>query len=578
MIQKKTIKLFGVAGAGKTTKCLEYINDFLKEGYIIEDICFTTFTKAGIKSMVDKLHENGIIFNQKNTNIRTMNSLTWRLAGFNDTHKLSKNEIDLFFESIKIKIEKEEEENKSESDIVLSIYDRVLNAEANFIRNLDDNILKKHIYSFFDEYNITTFDIETCLYGLISYDTWKEKNGKKTFVDSIIYCIEKKIDIPNKILFVDEAQDLSFAFSKLVDLWSKYFDRDYFVIAGDDDQTVHEWNGATPQYLVEYDNTNLVVEKLEKSYRCPSNICVFADNILKDIHYREPKSIFSNNDDGLFIYTDLTESGILNFFDRYKDKSCFFLFRTNKIKDQICDFLFSNSDIPFGKLSKDEDNKHWTSKLMKISNALNKINNKQDILKEELEKLLEVLPSRECLKRGVKVKYNKLPAGSLIKCVDFLNDTERWNSQRSLTSFNLKEDIGNNIKQRILGHVKYIKGEDLKSITKNEVYIKKLLSIDNIFKSSFDENNKLLFEHNLNFGTFHSSKGLESDYVFVFLGTSFFFRNITDSEKRCFYVACTRAKKGLLLIGCSNLTINTDTSLEDYYQNMILNFYRGNNN
>ena len=66
MSVQKTILLFGVAGSGKTTKCLDLIKDFISKGYAIDDICFTTYTKAGIASIKEKLEEANIFLPEEN--------------------------------------------------------------------------------------------------------------------------------------------------------------------------------------------------------------------------------------------------------------------------------------------------------------------------------------------------------------------------------------------------------------------------------------------------------------------------------------------------------------------------------
>lgn len=584
MITKKTIKLFGVAGAGKTTKCVEHIKSFIKDGYDIEDICFTTYTKAGIRSILDKLKQHYITIDEKKNNFRTINSLTWRLSGFEPTVIVHKSEQRVFFESINIKTESEDEQSKSEMDIILALYDRILNSEGMSLNKIDDNTVMDYINYFWIEYNVSgDIDKSQILSALIEYNKWKDRNNKKSYVDSIIYCIENKIDIPNKILIVDEAQDLSKAQTMLVDLWSKEFERDLFIIAGDDDQTVHEWNGATPNYLINYENNNMEKEILEYSYRLPKNISEFCNNILNTILYREEKIITSDKQEGIIDYLYFDDMQFLKFFLKLeadiknKGKTMYLLFRTRRIMNQIQDLLFNQTDIAYGVLGDKEQSK-WSSKFITLCNALNKIRSGKDLNIFEIEALFSVLPTDSCLVYGAKSKIKKMEdKNQIIKNIDLLNMTKLWSAQRTLEEYSAGK-LGLDIKNEMINYIKYKGGsDDIKIIKQNENYQNKLRNVNNIFVYSKDDDGRLGFVHNIELGTYHSSKGLEADNVVVFLGTSYFFKDIDDSERRCFYVACSRAKENLYFISSYNMDTNVHKDfLEVEFEVMINKTYPNN--
>jgi len=104
------------------------------------------------------------------------------------------------------------------------------------------------------------------------------------YSDALIKVVENKIDLPVKILIVDEAQDLFPSQIKVIQQWIQQSNIDLFVLSGDDDQCVHEWAGSDPKFIIETKCDEEIV--LDKSYRCPKNVCELANKILKKIDYR----------------------------------------------------------------------------------------------------------------------------------------------------------------------------------------------------------------------------------------------------------------------------------------------------
>jgi len=214
-----------------------------------------------------------------------------------------------FFSSINLSSKKEEDsDEKSEAELIVDIYSSLLNTYGKSLKNISDSDIEQY---FVDIYSLKNYEInerlsvETVISSLRLYDKWKIKNEKYDYVDSFIKVIEQKIDVPCKVLIVDEAQDLSNAQTKIIDLWIQEFDKDIFIIAGDDDQTVHEWNGAKPDYLINFNYGNTSTYKLERTYRLPKNIANMCNEILKTIGFREEKEIYSSKKDGEIIYNPL---------------------------------------------------------------------------------------------------------------------------------------------------------------------------------------------------------------------------------------------------------------------------------
>jgi len=168
------------------------------------------------------------------------------------------------------------------------------------------------------------------------------------------------------------------------------------------------------------------------------------------------------------------------------------------------------------------------------------------------------------LEYGVKTKAKKLSEMKEYPTTTFLDMTKLWKQQRDLLSFD--ENIDNSkIKDQIIKFIKYFSfnEDNIKAIRKNEMYQNKFRKIISII--DFKEKGKNI-EFSTLLGTFHSAKGLEADNIFVFLGTCNYFQNINDSEKRCFYVASSRAKERIFFIGTMN---GQKTFLEEEFRDII---------
>jgi len=94
-----------------------------------------------------------------------------------------------------------------------------------------------------------------------------------------------------QVLLVDEFQDLTPAHMLLLRLLAGP-PLSIFAV-GDDDQTIYGYSGATPEWLVEFENhvPDAVHHALEVNYRCPAPVVNAASNLLSHNTVRVPKVI-----------------------------------------------------------------------------------------------------------------------------------------------------------------------------------------------------------------------------------------------------------------------------------------------
>lgn len=97
---------------------------------------------------------------------------------------------------------------------------------------------------------------------------------------------------------VDEAQDSSESQFHLVEMLSRVHQNLFLV--GDPDQTIYEWRGAKPEYLVEFDtifpDTQTII--MNRNYRSTPNILKVGNHIIKNNTLRVDKDMITDKPEG----------------------------------------------------------------------------------------------------------------------------------------------------------------------------------------------------------------------------------------------------------------------------------------
>lgn len=126
--------------------------------------------------------------------------------------------------------------------------------------------------------------------------TWEEfkgGNGALDFTDLLLNAPEA---LPNaKVLFVDEAQDLSPLQWRVVRQWGSRCEQ--FIVVGDDDQLLYSFAGARAEaFLVDLPSEQIRV--LNRSYRLPSTVHAYAVKWVKQVKGKRQEKEFSPDREG----------------------------------------------------------------------------------------------------------------------------------------------------------------------------------------------------------------------------------------------------------------------------------------
>ena len=177
------------------------------------------------------------------------------------------------------------------------------------------------------------------------WQEYKHQQHLVDFDDMLLKTLENKLVPYCDVLTVDEFQDQTPLLHNIFKLWSSNVKE--VIVAGDDDQTIYPWAGATPDFLL---NLNGKTEVLGHSHRVPKNVLLKAKNIIETVKNRQYKEYKALKPGGRFVHL-ISPS----FDDLLKymapDKSIYFLFRTNYLAKKFCIKYLIPEGIPFSPLS-----------------------------------------------------------------------------------------------------------------------------------------------------------------------------------------------------------------------------------
>jgi superfamily I DNA/RNA helicase len=140
---------------------------------------------------------------------------------------------------------------------------------------------------------------ETLLDFEKKWTQYKQENGLLDFTDLIETCLRNVAVAPNApaVIFADEAQDLNRMQLSLVRKWGER--ANYFIVAGDDDQTIFSFTGATPEAFLDPDIPDDHKIVLKQSYRVPRAVHRFAEDLIRRVSRRQPKEYLPRPEDGV---------------------------------------------------------------------------------------------------------------------------------------------------------------------------------------------------------------------------------------------------------------------------------------
>lgn len=274
----KTLKIFGPPGTGKTFTLLELFENELKT---VEPkrIGFMTFTRAARAEVLSrtKLPEDELPY------VKTIHATCYKELKIDQNQLVMTRDVREFGTKIGVQLsgfmpdlfslesvtEKFQQPTKADRLLQLNHLGRHRGLK------LRDTLREAPLEL---DYNYARWFTQ-------AYRDWKTSIGKMDYTDLLTTYLADKEPLDLDVLFVDEAQDLSWLQWEVVHKFGRNCERIY--LAGDDDQAIFTWAGASSSMF------NLEpcdeIRVLPQSYRLPRIVHDLSQKIIHRIKVRQEK-------------------------------------------------------------------------------------------------------------------------------------------------------------------------------------------------------------------------------------------------------------------------------------------------
>lgn len=559
-------------GSGKTA-VLTYRIKYLIEhkGISPENILVITFSKSASLEMYDRFN-NLNLDNYYPVNFGTFHSIFFKII-FNKYHYTTSNIMN----------------NRQKRDFMREALSRL-----NIVNNPETELLDMLIreVSYYKNSNEQEFaGLDTLIDTNNLYKIYKEYRNLQICANKIDFedmmLIVRNLFIKDKevleeyrkkyrYILIDEYQDINDIQNEIINLLTSR--KNNLWVCGDDDQSIYGFRGSQPSFMLNFGKKypEAKLYKLQKNYRCSEAIIKASVLVIKENKERYYKNITGNNNLGVVDIKGFNSSEDENNYiiDRIKDNrgnnKIAILFRTNIEVSKMAHYLIENgislnvSEPLFNPYNTYGFNIIMNYLLLSLDTYQLSVRNLLVILNKPLRYLRRDNISGDSvtfkqLKYCYKGNINAVSAINTLECqINILSSLPDLYSKINY----IRKGIGIDEYIRLTStsgdvYENYIEAmswimEDSRKIAD----VAKLNSYAKEYEQSIQErtNNKNYDNNSLiNIMTYHASKGLEFDEVYLpHLNEGYVphkkssSKNI-EEERRLFYVAMTRAKRNLYI-------------------------------
>jgi len=276
MEEKREFRIFGPPGTGKTSYLSRQIHEAVKR-YGPENVLAASFTRAAAAELVRRQ------LPIPRENIGTLHALCYR--------ELGKPPIAETFVA---------DFNEKNPGLALSE-----DFKAGLDEGLVDTVTKSRGDELFLKYQILRHQMvpaerwpREVVHFFKAWERWKTENELVDFTDMISFALLGEAGCPGgqAVGFFDEVQDFTPLELALVRRWATTMDR--VLLAGDDDQCLYSFKGATPDAFLEPEVPPEYKRVLSQSWRVPRKVHAVAEKWIRRIEKREPKAYRPRDEDG----------------------------------------------------------------------------------------------------------------------------------------------------------------------------------------------------------------------------------------------------------------------------------------
>ncbi|WPS85693.1 ATP-dependent helicase (plasmid) [Brevibacillus halotolerans] len=608
-VQRKAVEqtegavlLLASPGSGKTTTII------MKIGYLIEEkkidpsrIRAVTFSNASADDMDQRFDKFFPYLSENKVKFSTIHSFAFEVV----RKFFWKNKIK--YQLIEGETDKEKLNRKNEAEQILNkklILRKIFRAVTQ--ENITDDQMEDLLsyISYVKNKLIPTerlkevnTEVPSAEQIFFEYEAYKNANPYQLLVD-----FDDMLIIANRVLeedqemleeyqqmfdyfLTDESQDNSLVQNKIVEKLVRA--KGNLCVVADDDQSIYGWRGAAPEYLLNFKTVypDATIIYMEQNYRSSKDIVDVANKFIKRNKNRYDKNMFTekgHHNPIKLTHLDTHESQIQHVIEKVKEienlKEVAILYRNNSSSISLIDEL-DHYGIPF--YIKDSDNKffsHWVIEdilnFMRMSYSdkypeiLEKIHTKFNgyISKAQIEQLKQYnqresvfdillgfnLPVYQCKKlKQCKETFQKINEMRPDQAIRVIRD--KLGYEKALVKMSERLGFKKEYLFGILNTLENIgsKLETLKDFADRLNYLRSILKTSKYNKH----------KNAVTLSTFHSSKGLEFDRVFMIdlvdgvIPSKEMIKDYKDGkteemeeEVRLFYVGITRARYALELL------------------------------
>lgn len=378
------------------------------------------------------------------------------------------------------------------------------------------------------------------------WEEYKAKNGVIDYNDMLIMAYDalknNEIEFPItvkggveysfKALIFDEFQDFSPLQFELFKLIIERAKPEIVVIAGDDDQSIYAFQGASPKFLLTWEADYDVV--LRKSYRVPNMVASIAQKLLEDVEERKKKDFEGRGYKGAISRAwYLAQEGVIDRLVHYIKEyagqySIMILTRTNKQALKIAEELIMRGVDP-----------RFLKTTLSWNTGVKGLGNFYTLLKVAF-KLRQKVDLSEFEWRVALFFSDFNPQGDP---EHFQKVYDPGQLSWQFAKMELKQDPIGHLNFRRIAFYYHEAGADV---------IKKILESTKFEPLNLPEGAEIYLD------TIHASKGREADLIFLInempikpggkLWKLFFKdKESIEAEKRLWYVGLTRARKAVIV-------------------------------
>ena len=290
--------LLGPPGTGKTTALLTIVRQLIDDGWQPSDFAIVSFTRAAVGEIRDRLREK--VARHEWDGVGTLHSKAARAMGagnfmdhknWAEFNKLAR--YDLTPERDADRDANPEGSAATDDDRVRMVY--------GYARNRMISMEQAHAEC------QTVVPLDRLITFAERLEQYKAEMEVIDFTDVIDDARAAGVEFHRPIVIVDEAQDLSPL--QIAFLAPSIASASIAVVAGDDDQAIFEFQGASPAWLTSlHGDPAWRTEILGKSWRCPDAVRQLAMAVIARVADRVPKEYTARDGDGAVLHMPIARA------------------------------------------------------------------------------------------------------------------------------------------------------------------------------------------------------------------------------------------------------------------------------